>query len=42
MKTQKQQYKTLDIRVIALANEDVITASGTTEPKFSELIPDWN
>ena len=39
---KKQTYQKIEVRVIALANEDVITASGVSEPKVSELIPDWN
>lgn len=39
---KKQNYQKLEVCLIALANEDVITASGVSEPKVSELIPDWN
>ena len=39
---EKQTYKKLEIRLITLANEDVITASGKQFPTINELIPDWN
>ena len=38
----KKDYKKLDMDVILMEKEDVITASGVSEPKVSELIPDWN
>lgn len=40
---EKQTYKKLEICLITLANEDVITASGTKEPTgVNELEPDFD
>ncbi len=39
---KKQNYQKLEVCLIALANEDVITASGQQQSGGSELIPDWN